>query len=240
MEKQDEILSEVKALRKLMSKIIGTSDLPQTQQFSKAAIEKAAAQFQNLQIERREWVSQYDIDKVIRNFPYSGAKFLIEELKFQNYFRRGQRFYFNRNDLIALGKEFKERDLNLSRYLELKNDKAKFDAYIAKIISNPKKLPYVLAEDMKDVSTSNPPRPSLKLIREHLKVLKKDFTEHKMSEYIDVYRDSYAMLKDYYRFRNYVDADLKKRITKWKDDFNTAHQLLHEFGHKKRKKTIND
>lgn len=236
MEKQDEILSEVKALRKLIAKIIGTSDLPQAKQFSKSAIEKAAAEFQSMQIERGEWVNQYDIHKVIRNFPYAGTKFLIDELKFQNYFRRGQRYYFNRKDLIALGKELKERNLNLGRYLELKSDKAKFDVYIAKIISNPKKLPYVLAEDMKDVSTSNPPRPSVKLIREHLNALKKDFEEYKMSEYIDVYNDSYAMLKDYYRFRKYVDSDLKRRITKWKDDFNTANQLLHEFGYRRKKK----
>ena len=52
---QKQILSEIKELKSLLAKIIGTSDLPVEQQFSIEAVDKAAKEYQNLAIERGYW-----------------------------------------------------------------------------------------------------------------------------------------------------------------------------------------
>ena len=86
MNNQNKILEEIKAIKGLMAKMIGTSELPQKQQFSKSAIEKVAVEFQTLSIQRGEWIESYDIQKHIKHASYNPAKFLIDELKFRNYF----------------------------------------------------------------------------------------------------------------------------------------------------------
>jgi len=235
MDNQDKILNEIKSIKTLLAKVVGTSELPQKLQFSKTAIDKVAVEFQKLSIQRGEWIEGSDIKKIIRHAPYNPSKFLINELKFINYFKRGNNLYFNKKDIVELGKELKERGVNLERYIEYKEDQAKFEKYIEQIINNPAKLPYQLPEDARDISTSNPPRPSVKLIREDLDRLKKEFIQFNLTEYIDTYNDTYAMHKNYYRFRNFVDKELKKRVSKWIDDFNTANALIQEFGHKKKK-----
>lgn len=235
MKKDDEILLELKKLNLLISKVIGSSELPENKKFSKAAIDKAALEFKKLAIQRGEWVSNEGIRKYIKHTPYYAARFIVEELKFKNYFKRGHEYYLNKEDLIKLAQELKDRDVNLQRYVELKTDKEKFDKYLEKIIKNPSKIPYELPKDMVDITTSNPPPPLVSKIREHVKQLKKDFEEFEYNKYIDVYRDSYAMFKDYYRYRNYIDKDLLRKLNKWRDDFNLANGLIKEFGRPRRK-----
>ena len=48
---EQEILSEIKAFKKLLAKVVGTSDLPARQQFSKEVIAKAAKEYEKLSIE---------------------------------------------------------------------------------------------------------------------------------------------------------------------------------------------
>lgn len=238
MDKEQQILNQLEKLNKVLSKVIGSSDLPESKKFSKEAIDKAANEFKKLAIQRGEWVNNEGIRKYIKNAPYyAAAKFIVEDLKFKNYFKRGHEYYLNKYDLIKLAQELKDKDVNLRRYLELKNDKEKFDKYIEKILQNPSKIPYELPEDMIDITTSNPPHPSVLKIREHVKQLKKEFEEGEYNKYIDVYRDSYAMFKDFYRYRTYIDKDLLRKLSKWKDDFNTANGLIHEFGRKRRKQS---
>lgn len=230
---ENQILEELKKLNLVLSKVIGSSELPEASRFSKKAIDKAAKEFQKLAIQRGEWVKNEHISKYIKNAPYYSAKFIVEDLKFKNYFKRGNEYYLNKEDLIKLGKELKERDVNLKRYLELKSDQQKFNQYLEKVLKNPSKIPYKLPADIKDVTTSNPPRPLVSQIRDHIKQLKKEFEEREYGKYIDIYRDSYAMFKDFYRYRSYLDKDLYRGLSKWKDDFNLANSLVHEFGRKR-------
>ena len=45
---EDKIYKEIKEVRLLLSKLIGTSDLPEKQKFSTEALDKAAVEFKNL------------------------------------------------------------------------------------------------------------------------------------------------------------------------------------------------
>jgi hypothetical protein len=123
---EEQILKEIKELRLVLAQVIGTSEQPADQQFSNEAISKAAAEFQKLSIERGEWVSEHEIDKIIKNAPYSPGKFIIEKFVFTNYFIKGKSLYFNKKDLLSLNRELKLRNINLGRYMELVESQEKF------------------------------------------------------------------------------------------------------------------
>mgnify|MGYP001558761289 CR=1 FL=1 len=67
---------------------------------------------------------------------------------------------------------------------------------------------------MQDVEGTPAKKPLVKTVREEIKKLKKEFEQNKMSEYIDVFRDSYAMLKEAYWFSKYTDPVLLKKMRK--------------------------
>lgn len=71
-----EILFEIKQSKAAISKLIGTSELPSKEQFSKEALDKAAKQFQKLSIEKGEWVEEYNIDKYIKNARHRAGAFI--------------------------------------------------------------------------------------------------------------------------------------------------------------------
>ena len=61
---ETQILKEIKEIRKLLSKLTGTSELPVKQQFSSEALDKAAKEFKRLSIERGEWITENELPKI--------------------------------------------------------------------------------------------------------------------------------------------------------------------------------
>jgi hypothetical protein len=222
----EQILKEIKEVRLLLSKMIGTTDLPAKQQFSTQALDKAAEEFKTLSIQHGEWIS--DVSKIIKGAPYGSGKFIVENFGFNNYFIRGKTRYFNRKNLMALNNELKERNINLASYIELLNDQDKFKKYIDSARKGKKKgLPFQLPEGLKNVQTTRCPPPSLDVIQKHIDSLNAEFQKYKLAEYIDLYYDdTYAMFKHEYYFDRYMDASKKKQCTKWCNDFNYANHAL--------------
>jgi hypothetical protein len=113
--------------------------------------------------------------------------------------------------------------VNLARYIEYKEDKAKFEAK-AKTAAGRKKLAaYVLPEDMRAIETSATPPPAKRLITEELQRLQTEFKEY--SEYIDAY-NGYATLKSDYHFKHFRDAAFRSRCKKWIEQYNYANRAL--------------
>lgn len=131
MEKQ--ILQEIRELRATLARVIGTDDLATKEQFSIEALDKAAADFKKMSIERGDWLKDEDIHKIIKGSHYHSGNFIRSEFRFKNFFKRGRTYYYYKKDIIALAKELKERNVNLGRYMELKEDQAKFKKYISTI-----------------------------------------------------------------------------------------------------------
>ncbi len=239
MKNEEKILAELQALKTLIAKLIGTPDLKGENQFSIEAIEKASKEFRKLSIARGEWVESSDIKKYIKTAPYNGGNFLRDEFEFTNCFKRGSTYYYNKQDLIALGLKLKERNVDLGRYMELKADKDKFEKYVAGILNpdvkNTKRKRFKLPEYLKDITTSPATPPDPEVIRAELKKLKDEFFEHKLSEYIDIYKGNYAMAKDFYRFKKYLNPELTRKIYRWIEDFNLANQVIEELTKKKEK-----
>ena len=236
---QKEILSEIKELRTALTQVLGISDLPPDQQFLKEALNKAAKEFQKLNIERGQWVADHSVGKYIKNAGYRAGAFIRQEFGFSNYFKRGQTYYYSKKDLISLGKELKERNVDLGRYMEFIEDRTKFKKYLSEAAQNNKgKLKnksYKLPAEVNNITTSPPPMPEASVIREDIKRLKEEFFEYKLSEYIDIYKDNYAMTKFVYHFEKYLEPGMKRRCKKWCDDFNYANHALEEVTKKKEK-----
>ena len=105
-----------------------------------------------------------------------------------------------------------------------------FYALQKKLLVNKKSFnwnrPYEVPADLKNITTSAPPMPDVEIVKKDLDRLKAEFFEHKMAEYIDIYRGNHAMMKFIYHFEKYIDPQVKRRCSRWCDDFNYANHAL--------------
>jgi hypothetical protein len=227
---EEKILSELKQIKRLLSQLVGTSDLPADQRFSKDAISKAANELQKLSIERGEWIPDDQIDKIIRTSQYRPGKFLIEKLGFTNYFKRGREFYFNKKDLIALNKDLKERKIHLDKYSSLVYDREKFDNLV-KGINLPNgtktKKHYKIPEGLRDITLKPYSAETEELAKSEIKALLEEYEKFDLSEYIELYfgrTQAYFMYT--YSFERYIKPELRKYCKDWEFKFNYANSAL--------------
>jgi hypothetical protein len=225
---EDKLLQEITFIRKILSELIGTADLPTKEKFSKEAIAKAAKDYKDLSIKRGEWIQSHEISKVIKNAPYNPGKFIIEKFKFTNYFMRGKSHYFNKKDLIELGKELKVKNINLDKYMELVDDKDKFQKYIDSLTKGGKfRKPFLIPEGIRDIFTQPYSPPSEQLAINEKNALLDEYKKFDLAEYIDLYYDkTYAVFKYNYSFDRYLKPELKKLCKDWCYRFNYANTAL--------------
>ena len=237
---EENILKEIKQIRQLLAKLVGTSELPAGQKFSKEAIAKAAKEFKQLSVARGEWLVDYHINKVVKNAPhFRPERLLIEKFGFTNYFKQGHKYYFNRKDLVALNKELKERNINLEKYAALLEDKAKFEKSL-KSINLPKgtktKKHYTIPEGLMDINHKPYPAPSEELVMKELDQLMEEYKKFDLSEYIELYESrSHAFFKFEYLFDRYLKPELKKQCKAWCFKFNYANDALKKIKEEKTK-----
>lgn len=221
--------SEIKQLRQLLAKVVGTQDLPKKEQFSKEAIRKAALEFRKLQTERGEWIEDHDIHKVIRSADFRSGKFIIEKFGFKNYFKRGHQYFFNRKDLMALNKELKARKVHLGTYMKLEEDKEKFHKYLSELKQGKKRRPkFKIPEQLENIGTQPYNHPPKEKVLKHLDDLMQEFEKDKLVEFIDIFQESYAMVKHIYHFDRYIDPAIRKKCNKWCFEYNYAQNALTE------------
>lgn len=226
---EDRIYEEVRQLRYLLAKVVGTQDLPKRDQFSKEAVKKAASEFRKLQTERGEWISEDDISKIIRTAGHRSGRFIIEKFNFRNYFIRGRCYYFSRKDLITLNKELKARKINLRKYMELEEDKEKFHKYLNDLKEGKKRRPrFKIPENLKDITSEPYNHPPKEKVLTHIDELMKQYELFKLAEFIDIFEESYAMVKHIYFFDRYLEPIKRKQYDKWCFEFNYAQTALKE------------
>lgn len=227
---ENDLLAELKELRFVIAKLVGSSDFPLEEQFSFEKVEKAAKEFKGLLVKRGEWIAESDLPKYLKGAPYGIGKFIREEFNFSNYYKQGQSFFYNRKDAQALAKVLKDRNIHIGRYIELKADQENFKKKIASAALSKraaiKKLPYSVPNNLCDIPLSDSPKPQLALIKDDLKNLKNEFFEYKLAEYVDIYKNSYAMVKFEYSFSKYYPDDVKRRCKSWCERFNYANHAL--------------
>jgi hypothetical protein len=227
---EDKILKEIKQIRRLLSELVGTSELPASQKFSKEAIAKTAKEFQKMSIERGEWLSDDGIRKVIKSATWRSGKMIVEKFGFTNYFKRGHTLYLNRKDLIVLNKELKERNIDLKKYAELLDDQAKFEKLVQSI-QFPKgtktKKHFKIPENLRDIQSKPYSAPTEELVRNEIESLMAEYKKFDLSEYVDLYEQkTYALFKYDYSFDRYVKPEVKKFCKDWCFKFNYANNAL--------------
>jgi hypothetical protein len=227
---EEKVLSELKQIRKLLSELIGTSELPAKEKFSKEAISRAAKEFQKMAIERGEWVSGGEIRKVIKHADWRSDRIIIEKFGFTNYFKKGHSYYFNRKDLVILGKELKARNINLEKYQELLNDQEKFQKLVNSILfpkGTKTKKHFKIPENLRDIQSKPYSAPTEELVRNEIEMLMEEYKKFDLSEYVDLFDNkTYGMFKYDYSFDRYVKPEIKKFCKDWCFKFNYANHAL--------------
>jgi len=227
---EEKILSELKQIRKLLSELIGTSELPAREKFSKEAISRAAKEFQKMAIERGEWVPVDEIQKVIKHAGWRSDQIIIGKFGFTNYFKRGHSYYFNRRDLVELGKELKARNINLEKYQELLNDQEKFQKLVNSILlpkGTKTKKHFKIPENLRDIQSKPYSAPTEELVRNEIETLMEEYKKFDLSEYVDLFDSkTYGMFKYDYSFDRYVKSEIKKYCKDWCFKFNYANHAL--------------
>jgi hypothetical protein len=233
---EKEIISEIRELKSLVARLLGAPSSLSKEPFSEEAINKATNEFQKLSIERGDWVQESDIEKIIKSAPYHCGEFIRQEFKFTNYFKRGRTYYYNKSDLIKLGTELKKRNVHLGRYIEYVKDKEKFRKSVEDANSNTKgrRKTFRLDRSVSNVEESPAKMPSPDIIRKDIQELKKEFHKDKLSDYIDIYKDRFAMIKEIFWFDKYIDPSLKRQCRIWCHEFNYANDALKRVSGKKK------
>lgn len=239
MKNDEVILAEIKKLSSSLERLIGANSEP-NEKFSVATLDKAAKDNKQLLAKRDEWLDEEGFDKHLKAWHYSAGKVVREEFGFTGYIKRGYRYFYNKADILALAKELKKRNVDLDRYIELRQDQTNFEKCIEVMRERAKNTPrpFHLPEDLKDILTSPGKLPDLQMMKMERKKLEDEFYENKFGDYIDIYKSNYAMLKRIYHFEKFLDPQIKRRVRRWCDEFNTVNQILEEITGRKEKKFI--
>jgi len=227
---EDKILSEIKQIRKVLSDLVGTTDQPAKEKFSKEALDKAAKEFRKLSIVRGNWIPGDEIHRIIRRAPWNSGKVIIERFEFINYFKRGSTYYFNRKDLVELNKELKKRNIDLEKYCELLGDQERFKKYVSSILLPKGKKThnhFKIPEGLRDIFSKPYSVPTEDLVRNEIDILMEEYNKFDLSEYIDLFHSkTYALFKYNYSFDRYLKPELKKLCKDWCFKFNYANEAL--------------
>jgi hypothetical protein len=242
MDKQDTILKELHELKTILSTVIGTADRSGADRFSTETLNQAAKLFQKMSIERGDWVVEDDLPKYLGPCPWHAGAFIRKEFEFTNWVKKGHEYRYSKKDVMALGQELKARNIDLKRYQEFLDDKAAFDkkAALKMTPQAPKGKPYNFPKGVKNITTTEIPKPDPEVVRQDLAQLKQGFKDAKFEAYIDIYKGTHAMLKQMYYFQKYLEPGLKRRCLKWCEDFNYANHALELITGKKEKFIVTD
>lgn len=228
--------SELQDIKSILTQILGTPDLKPEEQFSQEVLEKAAKLFLKFRTERGEWIEEDHLSKIFKGCHWTTGKFLREHFKFNDYYKQGRKYFYNRKTAQRLADELKSRNVDLNRYIEFVESEAAFRKSMADNKARKKgKRPYLLPDDSRDVQPTDPPKPDVQIVKDDLKRLKEEFFQFKMEEYIDIYRDNHAMTKFEYHYEKYLNPTMKSMCRKWCDSFNYANHALELLTKKKEK-----
>jgi|SRR5450432_1256082 len=234
---QKEILQEIRDLRLMLSKIMGLENETPDKKYSEESVVNAQKLYLKMSIERGDWVKDTEICRYIKSLPWNPGTFIRKEFEFTNWIKRGHEYLYAKKDLIALGVELAARNIDCKRYKEFLDEKAAFDKRMAVLEeAKTKKIPtWKIQKGLKNVTTTEIPKPDQEKVRAHLAELKQGFKTNKYALYIDIYKGTHAKMKRVYHYEKYLEPGIKRGCTKWIDDFNYANHALELITGKKEK-----
>ncbi len=216
---KDEAIILLKEIKESLSIVIGTNNLPVEKQFSIEALNKAAKEFSKLRKDNNQWISGYDIPKYIKSAPYNNiGNFIREELQFSNIYTKGKSVYYYKKDIINLGNELKERNIDLARYMELKAEKERIekaapDKYLLRKAKKIQVGRYKIHPSLKDIEAKQKIKKPLSELQSKLDALMEEYNSGNLSEHIELLGENNAFYKDfsYYGLKD----EFRKRLGRW-------------------------
>lgn len=233
MEKQ--ILAEIKEIKNILAHLVGTIDKPATYQFSKPALDKAAKLFKELNIVKEQWVKSHDLGEYFNGGGGFGlGKFIREEFDFCDFHMKGNTYLYNKESIINLAIELKSRNIDLTRYMGLRREQSYIEQKIKELASKNrdtrvrkalKKMPYMLHDDLRDITISDYNLPELNVVEEDIKNLMQEFEKGGYESYIWISGDcAYITYED--KIREYLKGVNGTKHRSWCNKFNKAHIAL--------------
>jgi len=226
----DQIKKELSELRDAIVYLAKTSDYPRPEQLSYEAINKATGEYIRLTKLRDKWIAESELYDIFDTCHGNIGSFIRHEFEFSNYYKQGREYFYNRNDLLALAKELKVRNVNLPRYMKLKSEEEQFVKKVVATekvkVGSKKKKTFKVSDAIFNINSTDFPFPSVDLIKEDIEVLMRKYKEQNLSEYIDIYQGNFAMVKYDYDLEKYVSDKVTRVCKKWCDNFNYANTAL--------------
>jgi hypothetical protein len=190
MDKYETSLNEIKYI---LSRLVGTEDLPPDIRFSEKALDKAAIEFKKLRKSESMWVETFYISKYIKGAPYSAGNFIKREFGFKAYYKQGPACYYSVIALKQLGEELEKRNIDLEAYIKLKENEAKIARKHFK--KEWVKESFVIPPGISDILPIKPRKmPPRKELEERLEQLILEYHADGLFQYIDL-EDNFAMRK---------------------------------------------
>jgi hypothetical protein len=230
-----DVLLELKEIKSILAHLAGTIDVPEEQQFSKAALDKAAKLFVKLNITENQWVQTHDLSDYFKGcYRYELGKFLRDEFKFTNYYNKGNAFFYNKKDIINLAEELKKRNVDLARYMELCKSKDLIKNKITSIASknrdtrvkaNGKTKAYTISEDLKNIQLSDFEFPEFNVVEQDIAKFMAQFESMELGDHIDIYGD-HALIKDNSYLKLYLPNRTYTICQEWCNKYNKAQHAL--------------
>jgi hypothetical protein len=221
------ILAEITEIKRILAHLVGTTDIPISQQFSTAALDKAAKEFNKLSNIRGQWLDEFEIGKYLKGGIV--GKFIREEFEFSNYYKQGNSFRYNKKDIIALSKELKSRNIDLSKYIELRNGQEHLkEKMLAAALNNKvknKKKSFKVPVGLKDIAISDFEFPDIEIVKNDIKNLMEEFKSEDIESYVDIFGD-HAMIKYNHNIKKYLPNRTHTICRAWCNKFNKANFAL--------------
>ncbi len=225
-----EVLAELSEIKKILSHIVGTTDLPAPQKFSKAVLDKAARLFKKMALAEEQWVKSYEICNYFENcFGYEIGKFIRDEFAFSNYYSKGGATFYFKKDLMKLADELKSRNVDLATYMELRKGQALIEKKMLELaaknrderIKRKRKKNYSLPEELKYIKLSDFKLPDRNVVEQEVGQLMLEFKNGNYARYINFYDDSaYITYND--KIREYLKGVEGKVYRSWCKKYNKA------------------
>ena len=180
----------------------------------------------------------YDIHKYIKSAPYNNVgNFIRDEFQFTNTYLKGKSVYFYKKDLINLSKELESRNIDLTRYMELKLERERIekppvDKYALRKQKKIQTGRYRIPQGLKDISAKQKIKKPLPELQAKLDLLMEEYSNESLAEHIELLGESSAFYKDfsYYSLKD----DLRKRLSRWIRAYQNVKYEIGEYSVKKK------
>lgn len=238
MDKYEITLNEIKHI---LSRLVGTQDQPKEKQFSEQALDNAAKAFKKLKRGNSEWVPSTDVSKYIKGAPYNNVgNFIRKEFEFKSFYQKGAGYFYYKKDLIHLSNELAKRNINLSRYMELKAEQERIekgarDTFALRKEKKAIKNPYKIPDNLRNIAAKPKRLKTAEQLTEELDKLNMEYNTYHLSEYINIFDGSLALPKDDFYFQK-MDSEISKRAKRWFMKFNSIHNELSSLEKSSKKK----